>query len=226
MSNDLETDLFDEMEEGQIAHEEPPTGQWGGVLAKWCLLYPLCAVVLCGAVYLGIWLQGLASPTIRVTLATEPEDVDVWEAGRKLEPAEDGMYHLSPGKHELTFRQEGYKERVEEYVVSAEHHRFEVVLEKLAATSVVVNIVPADAELRVDGVRRATSGGSVELRASGDKPLVLQASHPDYHAFRESYSSAQWASADGPLQIELVPLESVAGLPEGLMAKEGARPRF
>jgi len=222
MSNDLENDPFDEMEEEEeTTSEGPPTGQWAGILGKWYVLYPLCVVVLCGAVYVGIRLQP-AAPTIRVTLVTEPEDVNVLEAGKELEPAEDGTYLLSPGKHELTFRKEGYEERVEEYVVSAKQRRFEVDLDKLAGMPVVVEIVPADAELRVDGIPRATPGGRTELRAPDDEPLVLQASHPDYRAFRKSYSSAQLESADYRLRIELAPLDSVPGLPASLIAKEGA----
>lgn len=91
MSNELENDPFDEMEEEDTTSEGPPTGQWAGVLGKWYVLYPLCAVVLCGAVYLGIRLQSWAAPTIRVTLATEPADVTVRVS--MTPPRAESTYH-------------------------------------------------------------------------------------------------------------------------------------
>lgn len=223
MSNELENDPFGEMEEDDgAASAGSPTGQRAGVFGKWFVLYPLCVAVLCGAVYLGVKLQTWMSPTIHVTLDTEPDDVTVLEAGKELEPAEDGTYLLSPGKHELTFRKEGYKERVEEYDVSAGQRRFEVKLDKLAGTLVAIEIVPPDAELRVDGIPRDSNDGRAEFRVSDDEPLLLQASHPDYRAFRKSYSSEQLESADYQLRIELAPLESMPGLPASLMPAEGA----
>jgi len=223
MSNELENDPFDEMEEEEgAASAGPATGQRGGVLGKWYVLYPLCAAVLCGALYLGIRLQSLFSAEIRVTLVTEPADVTVLEAGKELEPAEDGTYLLSPGKHELTFRRDGYQELIEEYDVSAGQHRFEVKLDKLAGTLVAIEIVPRDAELRVDGIPRDSPGGRAELRVAADEPLLVQASHPDYRAFRRSYSSEQLESADYRLRVELVPLDSMPGLPATLAPAEGA----
>jgi formylglycine-generating enzyme required for sulfatase activity len=223
MSNDLDIDPFGEPDEAEeTTSEGPRESPSTGILGKWYVLYPLCAIVLVGALYVGLRLQSRIAGPIRVTLATEPEDVIVLEAGKELKPAEDGTYLLARGKHELTFRREGYRTQTYELVVSAEQNRFEMKLERLAGRPVVVEILPSDAELRVNGVVRATPDGRTELRPPDQGPLVLQATHPDYRPFRRSYFSRQLEASDYRLRVELAPLAGGPGLPGGLVPKDGA----
>ena len=222
MSDELKNDPFDDSDgEEETTSAGPPKGEGAGVFGKWYVLYPLCALVLFGALYLGLELHNRMGAPIRVTLDTEPEDLIVLEQEKELVPADDGTYRLAPGKHELTFRKEGYESRTLECVVSATMNRFTVKLDPLSDRAVLVEVVPPDAQLRVNGVVRDTPNGKIELRAPESGSLLLQANHPDYRSFRKSYTADALKASDYRLRVELVPAEGGTGLPADLVVRRG-----
>lgn len=118
------------------------------VLNRPYVLYPLCALMLIGAVFIGLALRGNknkpATDLVAVQVNVEPADAAMTIDGKPaadLKPNEDGKFLLPPGKHKFAFNKAGYDPQEVEAEVNAEKLRIGPI--KLTETKKVVPDPPS-----------------------------------------------------------------------------------
>jgi formylglycine-generating enzyme required for sulfatase activity len=200
---------------------------WNQQLGRPYVLYPLCAAILLGALWMTIRMNASGSdaavPTIPVTFDVAPHGggVEVFEEEQPLAAAPDGTYAFSPGVHALTFRKAGFHPRKQEIDVSAERTKFAVSLEPVVTfVDVVIEVVPADAELSVGGKSQSLVSGTSTLKHQAGQPLALEARRAGFVAASRSLSADELAALGNKVSLELERVKP--RLPESLAAKPGA----
>jgi len=159
------------------------------------VLYPLCALILLGALWFSIGINSDgAAAMIPVTFAVQPDNsgVEVVEGEKPLAAAEDGRYPLQPGPHTVTFRKEGFHPITQKYDVSAEKNKFSVKLEPVIKyVDVVVNVTPPEAQLSIAGAGQTLVDGAITHKLQEGQPLQLEASLDKYTPISKAFTAEE-----------------------------------
>ena len=188
------------------------------------ILYPLCAAILLGALWLVMWINsGGPVPPIPVTFAVEPNaaNLQVVEGKDVLQPSPEGTYAFKPGLHTVTFRKDGFHPITQELEVSKQKNKFPVKLEPIIKwIDVAIQVTPPDAELSVAGKSAPLTKGAYTHKQQEDQPIQLEARREGYVPLSRSISPSELAKLGNKLTLELE--REKPKLPASLIAKAGA----
>ena len=198
------------------------------------MLYPLCAVILLGALWFSFFRKtgGAVDPitgNVAVTFDVQPDSngLEIIEAEKPVAPNADGTFPLAPGHHAVTFRKEGFKPVTKEFDVSADAHQFALKLEPAPpapkTVDVVISVSPADSQLKVNGTPQTLVEGAYTHKLPEGQKLELAASHDGYASASQSFSADDVAKLGNKVSIELEAEKPAKGcMPASLVAKPGA----
>lgn len=188
------------------------------------VLYPLCALILLGALWLTIQLNSTREvPKIPVSFSVLPGGgiLKVTEGDQDLQATPQGTYDLTPGVHKVTFQKEGFHPVTKEFDVAADKNRFDVTLEPIIKwVDVAIQVTPADAELVVDGKTQSLTNGAYTHKQQEDQPLQLEARRDGFVALTRTVSAEELAKLGNKLSLELE--REKPKLPDALATKPGA----
>src|SRR5262245_35261301 len=133
---------------------------WNQQLGKPYVLYPLCAVIMLGAVWFSFFRKSGGSAdatggTVAMTFDVQPDanGLQVLDAYKPVAANADGKFPLAPGHHALTFHKDGFQPVTKELDVSSDNSRVALKLEPALKapklSDVVIQVTPADATLKV-----------------------------------------------------------------------------
>jgi serine/threonine protein kinase/formylglycine-generating enzyme required for sulfatase activity len=211
--------------------------QVNDILGRPYVLYPLCALILLIAVFVGLKMRRTNAPSeVQVKLIVEPKDAGLSVDGKTATPDESGAYLLPTGKHQIELKKDGYKSHEAEVEISADLKEIgPITLAKLEVKkpdppkepkvrTVDFEVEPADAVVTVDGKELKLDEGKGQLEVAGDALLELKISHPMFQEFANTYQPAQLEQVFNKLAVKLDPLkpEPIAKLPATLKAVESA----
>lgn len=215
------------------------------ILGKPYVLYPLCALILLAAVFVGLKMRASKTPTeAKAKISVEPKDAGLKVDGKSVSLDESGAYVLTAGKHTVEFSKEGYKPHKAWLDVTPKTKDFELVRltksevkkkpevvkpepPKVAKVrNVDFEVEPADAVVTVGGKKIKLAKGKGQIEVAGDAPVELKISHPKFEDFVKTYLPAQLEEVFNKLAVKLDPLkpepEPKATLPKTLTAVESA----
>ena len=192
------------------------------------VLYPLCAAILLAALWFSIQINSggteeAAVAAIPVTFDVAPNatGLEVVGADGVVVAAEDGTYPFAAGQHSVTFRKEGFQPLTQEFAISAEKNRFAVKLEPvLKFHDVVIQVTPADAELRVAGTAQSLTDGRYTHQLQVGQPLDVEARKERFVTVTRTLKPEELAEAG--LKITIVLEREKPRLPSSIVAKPGA----
>ena len=187
---------------------------WNQQLGKPYVLYPLCAVILLGALWYSFFRKtgGAVDPitgNVAVTFDVQPDSngLEIIEAEKPVAPNADGTFPLAPGHHAVTFRKDGFKPVTKEFDVSADAHQFALKLEPAPpapkTVDVVISVSPADSQLKVNGTPQTLVEGAYTHKLPEGQKLELAASHDGYASASQSFSADDVAKLGNKVSIEL-----------------------
>src|SRR6185436_393811 len=104
---------------------------WNLQLGRPYVLYPLCALIILGALWFsfGRKFVGSGGPKpVAVAFDVAPDAKDLQVAAEKgpLVANKEGKYELLPGKHKVTFNKAGFQPLTNEFDISATNNKFAV----------------------------------------------------------------------------------------------------
>ncbi len=208
---------------GKLVHRRFSNDWWNQQLGRPYVLYPLCALIILGAVWFSFF-RGSGTAAIPVKFDVQPDNkgLQVAVGEKELTAATNGLYSLPPGRFAVTFRMDGYQPATQEIEVSsAKKNIFAVKLEPVVKwIDVVVNVTPVDAQLKIGGESHALAQGAYTHKQQEGKPLELAASRDGYASASQSFSPEDLAKLGNKVTIELAPEKGA--LPAALVAKPGA----
>jgi serine/threonine protein kinase/formylglycine-generating enzyme required for sulfatase activity len=190
------------------------------------VLYPLCAVILLGALLFsfGNPFGGPSAPAVvPVTFDVQPDakGLEVM-AGKVRVPAKpDGKYPFPPGRHSLTLNKEGFTPVKRDIDVSPTSSKFAVKFEPLIKfVDVAIQVTPPDAELKVAGTKQSLTKGAYTHKLQEGQPLQVEATLDKYSTIARTISPDELKTLNNKVSIELE--KEKAKLPDSIAAKPGA----
>jgi formylglycine-generating enzyme required for sulfatase activity/predicted Ser/Thr protein kinase len=197
---------------------------WNQQLGRPYVLYPLCALILLGALWFTFAINSSkVPPKVPVTFNVTPDGgrLKVTEGEQNLQATPEGAYALAPGLHKVTFAKEGFHPLTQEINVSDEKNKFAVELEPIIKyVDVVVEVKPADAELLLSGKPQTLIDGAYTHKQQEDQPLQLEARRDGFVTLNRTIPPTEFAKSGHKVSLELE--RDKPRLPESLVAKEGA----
>lgn len=198
-------------------------------LSRPYVLYPLCAVILVGALWysFGRHMVGTPDPAeslVAVTFDVQPSAKDVTVSVDKtpIAATEDGKYPFQPGRHAVTWSKAGFHPVTRELDITAETNKFSVKLEPVIKyVDVVIEVKPTEATLKVGGDARALADGSYTHKLQEGQPLEVEAQLGGYVPVSRSLSPEELAKLNHKVTLELE--KEKPRLPASLIAKPGAK---
>jgi serine/threonine-protein kinase len=195
-------------------------------LSRPYVLYPLCALILLGALWFSIRVNSgggddAAKKMVAVTFDIQPDSSGVEVVGEKgaIVSSKDGKYPFPPGRHALTFRKQGFEPLTQKLEITAKKNRFPIKLAPVIKfNEVVISVTPADARLNVAGI--AASGGKYTHKHREGEPLPIAASRDGYAPVSRTISTDELVKLGHKVAIELE--REKPKLPGSLIAKPGA----
>jgi serine/threonine protein kinase/formylglycine-generating enzyme required for sulfatase activity len=192
------------------------------------VLYPLCALILAGALWLTIRINSAKNPpatdsrvAVQFDVSPDPTGLKVDESGQLLTKSDDGTYRLEPGSHSLTFRKEGFQPFTQKIEVSAENKTFSVQLEPtIKFHDVLVSVTPPDAQLRIGGTSQTLSSGRLTHKLEEGQPLKVEARRDGYVPVSRVFTTEELNKLNNRVALELD--RERPKLSPALVAKPGA----
>ena len=206
------------------------------------VLYPLCAIILFGALWFSFFRSSAdesaeavkkgseataksepskpilpATVTVGFEVAPNSAGLEVAEGSSKVSPTPDGKYAFIPGRHTLTFRKDGFQPLTSEIDVSAEHNSFPVKLTPVVKfADVVIQVLPPSAQLKVGGTTQALTNGAFTQKIEVGKSLEIDARLAGYKPVTRSISAGELAKTGNKVTISLerAPAPVAASQPE------------
>lgn len=207
---------------------------WNQQLGKPYVLYPLCAVILLGALWYSFFRKtgSVIDPVtgmVAVTFDVQPDSngLEIIEAEKPIAANDDGTFPLKPGPHSVTFRKDGFKPVTKEFEVSADAHQFGLKLEPAPpapkTVDVAISVSPADSKLTVNGTPQTLAAGTYTHKLPAGQKLDVSANHDGYSPASQSLSADDVARLGNKVSIALEPEKPAKpALPASLVAKPGA----
>lgn len=199
-------------------------------LSRPLVLYPLCAVILLGALWLSIRLNmggdvDGASKMVAVTFDIDPDSDGVTIVDQRDKRAvaaqDDGSYDFAPGSYTLTFSKPGFEAVTREFEISAEKNKFAVKLKPLIEFhDIAVTLTPPESRLTIGGTAQTTVDGAYTHKLQEGETLEIAAQLDGFVNFSRTYTSEELAQAGYKVSIELE--REKPRLPSSLVAKPGA----
>jgi formylglycine-generating enzyme required for sulfatase activity len=189
------------------------------------VLYPLCALILLGALLFAIQLNsddGAAS-TVAVKFEVTPDatGLEIIEGTNVVPRDEDGTYPLAPGRHSLTFRKKGFQHVTHELEISPKNNKFALTLKPaIKFNDVAIRVTPADAQLSVAGSRQVLTDGAYTHKLEEGKPLMVEARRDGYLMVSQEFSPEELGKRDHKIALELE--REKPRLPKSLVPKSGS----
>ena len=161
------------------------------------VLYPLCAVILLGALWISFGNpfgggttasagkppspSGIPTmpppPLIPVTFEVQPDakGMEVTSGGVRVPANAEGKFEFPGGHFSLTFTKEGFAPVSREVDISKTNNKFGVKFEPIIKyVDVVVQVTPAEAELKVAGAKQNLVNGAYTHKLQEGQPLSLK----------------------------------------------------
>jgi serine/threonine-protein kinase len=220
---------------------KPYSKEWfNEQLGRPYVLYPLCAVILLGALWYSLGSM-FSSPepaaakadkqapkpaapsfvAVKFDIQPDAKDVEVVDGTSKISPASDGKFPLFPGRHKVTFRKDGFEPLTSEFDVSVEHNAFPVKLEPaIKFADVTINVTPANAQVKIDNTPLGLTNGAATQKVQVGKALAIDARLDGYQTITRSISADELTKLGNKVAINLE--REKPRLPDSLVAKPGA----
>jgi serine/threonine-protein kinase len=197
-------------------------GWFNEQLGRPYVLYPLCAFILLGALWFSFApSSGPEMVAVTFEVAPDAKGVEVVEGESKIERTNDGKYAFVVGRHAVVFRKDGFKALAREIEVSAEQNTFRVKLDPIIKyNDVVVQVTPANAQLKAGGAVQPTANGNFTLKVEQGKPLELATQLEGYVAVTRTIAADELEKLGNKVSISMD--REKPRLPASLVAKPGA----
>ena len=217
-------------------------------LGRWYVLYPLCAVIVVGALWAsfgnpfgGSSAKNVADkPKAKVEPKTEPpkpvvpamvavtfdaqpdaKGLEVLSGKEKVAPNKDGKYEFKPGRYSLTLNKEGFQPILREIDVSETSNKFDVKFEPVIKyVDVAINVTPVNAALKIDGKKQTATNGAYTYKVQEGRPLPVEATLDKHVPVTRSISADELKTLGNKVTIELE--REKPRLPESIVAKPGS----
>ena len=175
---------------------KPSKGKLNDFLEKPYVLWPLCASILIGALFVGLKLQGDSKETAalaKVRILAKPDGADITLGDTEYTPDEKGLFAIEPGPYELSVKKAGFQTHTELLELNAGLNEFPISLSpiespppSLAKVRIRVMPEPDGANILVNSNQLETdSDGKVEL-APGD--YDLRVTKDGYEAYQQTFN--------------------------------------
>ncbi len=188
------------------------------------VLYPLCAAILLGAVWLMMWINSsgpVAAIPVTFSVVPNASNLQVVDGKEIVKPLPEGAYAFQPGLHTVTFRKDGFHPVTQEIDVSEKKKTFAIKLEPIIKwIDVAIQVTPTDAELSIEGKSVPRAEGTYTHKQQEDRPIQLEARRKGFVALSRSFSPAELAKLGNKLSLELE--REKPKLPDSLITKPGA----
>lgn len=209
---------------GSVSTHGPPkySKDWfNQQLGRPYILYPLCALILLGALWFSIHLN--TSPLIPVTFDVQPDaaNVKILVNNELVQATKDGVYSLKPGHYALTFNKDGFQPLTQEFDVSKEKNKFAVKLEPLIKLiDVTVQVTPVDSQLSVGGTSQKLFEGASTQKHQEGQPFQIEAKRDGFVTASRTISPEELTKLGNKVTLELEREKPL--LPKSIVAKSGA----
>jgi len=214
---------------GKIATSATPRFSkdwWNQQLGRPSILYPLCTLILLGALWFSFRFNASSEVTetfIPVTFHVEPDAAgfQIFEGDKVVTATAEGTYPFTAGPHTLTFRKDGFHPLTGKYHVSAEKNTFTVRFQPVVKRiEVVIEVKPDDARVTVDGQLVTLNNSAYRHQLQAGQSLLIEARHEGYEPLTRSFSPQELAMLDHKIMLHMQPAKP--SLPAALVAKPGA----
>lgn len=203
---------------------------WNYQIGKPYILYPLCALIILGALLFsfGNPFAGAGKAIAPVAKKEEPKTTtpetpsvipvsftvkpdakgfEVIDGDKSVTATPDGKYSFTPGHHSVTLKKEGFKSATRDLDISPKSNKFTVDFKPEAKmVDVTVQVTPANAELKIGGTKQTLTNGSFTQKIAEGQPLQIEVTSDKFEPISRTVSADELKTLGNKLAFSLKPL--------------------